>query len=478
VVPLSYEHVPYPGKAEPLTHPAVMARLARARGYAAADVRTARVLELGCGDAANLGALAFRLPEASFVGVDRSAAAVGRGREMREALALTQMSLQQADLSEYEPEAAAYDYVIAHGLLSWVPAAVRKRVFTIVGAALAPSGLFHVSYNAPPAWGVRGAIRSAMVRAARGGVDAVEKVRRARAAVELLTRAQGPLAPNEHYGHLLHRELTLIRDAPDHAVLHDFLAPHHHAISIAQLAAEAANEGLRIVGELRAIGADPRAWTQRFEELTQTTGDAIFAELASDVLDRRAFRVTLLARADAPRTAPQSALEALGSGSLSTRLSRQPGLPDSVFAAHDGRFVKIDDAAAVAAVTALAHRWPRGVALPALAEEMSIDAEELSSRLASLWAAGQLDVGWGLAERSAPAPEDARPEICELNRFEARARGHLTNLMHEPVPIADAARGLVSALDGTLLESELVKRHGASVADVLTSLTREGMRVD
>ena len=79
-----YDVIRYPGRPRPQTHPDRLAALAHLFGMAPRDVAHCRVLELGCGDAANLIPMAYGLPESRFVGVDlaarRSGCVCGRGR--------------------------------------------------------------------------------------------------------------------------------------------------------------------------------------------------------------------------------------------------------------------------------------------------------------------------------------------------------------------------------------------------------------
>ena len=62
----SYEQLPYESGPHYPTHPDCLASVATLMGMAPADVSTARVLELGCGNGGNLIPMASVLPQARF----------------------------------------------------------------------------------------------------------------------------------------------------------------------------------------------------------------------------------------------------------------------------------------------------------------------------------------------------------------------------------------------------------------------------
>ena len=64
----AYDEVPYDTEANVDTHPVAMATIAALAGLSPAAAARARILEIGCGDGANLSAMAAYLPSAKLVG--------------------------------------------------------------------------------------------------------------------------------------------------------------------------------------------------------------------------------------------------------------------------------------------------------------------------------------------------------------------------------------------------------------------------
>lgn len=145
--PTSYDEVAYPGQPQPQAHPDLLATIATLHGLGPAPGRC-RVLELGCGDGANLVPLADALPGSRFLGIDLAPTPIERGRALLAELGLSNVELRCGDVMDLPADLGTFDYVIAHGLYSWVPAPVRDRILAIARDHLAPHGVAYVSHPA------------------------------------------------------------------------------------------------------------------------------------------------------------------------------------------------------------------------------------------------------------------------------------------------------------------------------------------
>jgi len=106
-------------------------------GVEAPDVEHCRVLELGCGDGGNLIPMALALPGSTFVGYDLAAEPITEGRRLIAELGLPNISLEARDIASLGDDLGEFDYVISHGVYSWVPENVRDRIVEIAGRHLA-----------------------------------------------------------------------------------------------------------------------------------------------------------------------------------------------------------------------------------------------------------------------------------------------------------------------------------------------------
>jgi cyclopropane fatty-acyl-phospholipid synthase-like methyltransferase len=144
-VPTTYDELPYINKAFPQTHPDRLATLGRLFGLTPPDLETCRVLELGCASGDNLVPMALGLPNARFVGIDLSGHQIEQGQRQVSALGLSNIELRQFDIANIDASWGKFDYIVSHGIYSWIPAPVRERLLAICRDNLAPNGIAYVS---------------------------------------------------------------------------------------------------------------------------------------------------------------------------------------------------------------------------------------------------------------------------------------------------------------------------------------------
>ena len=126
------------------------------------EISSARVLELGCASGGNLIPHAVSYPQAQFVGVDLSHRQVVQGQSEITALNLKNIEIRHASITELEPGKEKFDYVICHGVFSWVPDVVQDHILELCHANLTPNGVAYISYNTYPGWHMRGMVRDMM----------------------------------------------------------------------------------------------------------------------------------------------------------------------------------------------------------------------------------------------------------------------------------------------------------------------------
>lgn len=121
------------------------------------DARGAfRYLELGCGQGFGLCLLAASYPKAEFIGVDFNPEHIAHARELARAAELANVRFDEADFSElaqcWPADYGRFEYVVLHGIYSWVPVAIRQALVRSLNASTAPGALVYVSHNTPPGW--------------------------------------------------------------------------------------------------------------------------------------------------------------------------------------------------------------------------------------------------------------------------------------------------------------------------------------
>ena len=65
-------------------------------------------------------------------------------------IGLSNIELHTLDILAFPPSLGSFDYIIAHGFCSWVPAFVLEKFFAVCQAHLTPHGVIFASYNTYP----------------------------------------------------------------------------------------------------------------------------------------------------------------------------------------------------------------------------------------------------------------------------------------------------------------------------------------
>ncbi len=492
----SYDDVVYPGHAFPETHPANLGAIGILHGMDPAPVDRCRVLELGCGDGANLVPMAYTLPEASFVGIDLAAAPVARGQAFARALGLRNLELHVLDVMDLATDVGKFDYVIAHGLYSWVPEPVRNRVLELCGEVLAPQGIAFVSYLAEPGNRLRSILRDFVLLRDVPDRPPDERIARARESMRMFSAGPQSSEPFQQFARALAAEFA---DLADGAIFHDWLAPLNVPLSITEFVQLASRHGLAFLGEaeffMMRYEHDPTLAAAR-EELSQLESqDRVAKEQRLDYLRARRFRQTLLSRTGVELT-PLEPLR-LRRLAASSRLTLQDGArltdrSEAVFRSPRGTAIRIDHPVAKAALAILGEASPQAIAFDTLlaaarhrseqgrAADPERDEQIMASVLLSL--AGASHVELRSAAHAFVIRPGARPRASAVARFQARRQRLVTTLTHGTLEIGDTlGRALLELLDGTRDRDQLLAElerlvttgavdlpvEGASVRDVL-----------
>ena len=193
--PTSYDEVPYISVPFPQTHPDRLATTARIFGLTQPRRDRCRVLELGCASAGNLIPMAFNLPGSEFVGIDLSRHQVDDANAVIRRLGLTNIRVEHASIMDVDASWGDFDYILCHGVFSWVERDVQDRIFEIARDRMSPTGIAYISYNTYPGWHMRESVRH-MMRYHAGQFEAAsEQVEQARALLAFLASATGKEGP-------------------------------------------------------------------------------------------------------------------------------------------------------------------------------------------------------------------------------------------------------------------------------------------
>lgn len=138
-------------------------------------------LELGCGLGTSAVTHAAAFPQGRFHACDINRAHIEHARERAAAMRVHNIDLAACAFEDLLREPLpAFDFIVAHGVYSWVAASQRRVIRTLVREFLKPGGLLYLSYNSLPGWASEMPLRKLLVELAAGaGVDTATRTERA-----------------------------------------------------------------------------------------------------------------------------------------------------------------------------------------------------------------------------------------------------------------------------------------------------------
>ena len=451
-----YDLLPYPSMPITRTRPAHLAALAALFGLSAPAVGRARVLELGCAAGGNIIPLAAQYPSARFTGLDLSARHIDDGRNRIAACGLGNIGLRQADLAAFVPDGQAFDYVICHGVFSWVPRPVQDAILRICRDALAPDGLAAISYNVLPGWDLRAVIRDICLHYAGADGPPRHRVARARAALERIVQSSPRDQP---YGMSLRAEVSRLRPMPAAYILGEFLAPDNAPCSVQDFIARAGQGGLDYLCEADLSASTLGALGPVLQDSLSSIGTGRAAiEQRIDFLTGRTFRCSVMVRKPAASRQPMPSAARLRRLHVASPLHF-----DAAGSTHDivkfssgrGPPIATGDPVVRRAFMGLAAAYPATVGFDELAAVATGDATDTGATRARIGDALLPLVLSGQASVSALPLQvgrafDERPKVWAFARIEAASRQPwITSLGHVGVPVHPVLRALLPYLDGS-----------------------------
>jgi methyltransferase-like protein/SAM-dependent methyltransferase len=459
-----------------------------------------RVLEIGCASGDNLIPMALELPESAFVGIDLSARQIGEAKETATILGLQNAKFQKANIMDIGPDFGEFDYIITHGVFSWVPQPVADKILEVSARNLAPNGVAYISYNTLPGWHMRGMIRDMMCYHTRQFARPEVRVRQARALLKFL--ADSVPGEKNPYGTYLKNEVKYLQDKHDSYIYHDHLAQNNNPLYFHQFVERAETAGLQYLGE-SGFGAMALAAhdlpANVMATLQQISPHLIHREQYMDFVRNATFRQTLLCH---KKTTLDRSLKSEYMTPLFVALPAKPVVVKADVSAKEplklgfpgGRNVSIHHPITKAAIVHLSEIWPHGITFDKLRAVARArldskgkpnktaairDAQTLAISLQSLYARGFIELGVCELPNSPALSE--RPIAGPLMRLQAQRGKPVTNLCHRSIAINEFERRALENLDGHHDRNQLLEIIEGLVANgglVVRNKDKSSLAVD
>lgn len=473
-----YDLVPYDSNPFSQSHPDRLATIAALFGMQPADISNCRVLELGCAAGGNLIPFAQQFPNSHSIGIDASGRQIDDGQEFLKSVDLDNIELRHQDILEFSDD-EGFDFIISHGVFSWVPDAVQDKMLEICGKCLKPQGVAYISYNTYPGWHLRSMIRDIMRFRAKSFDTPEQQLSQARTLLSFLTNSVR--GENNPYGILLRQQLESIGRSQDSYLHHEHLESINEPIYFHQFSERASNAGLQYLAESDFGSMALNNLTDEVRVMLQSVSrDRIELEQYMDFLRNRGFRQTLLCKAEVQLDQYASAerLVRLRVASSATPESGHLDLHDkeqTIFRRNSSS-LSTNNPMVRAAFQELATVYPSSISFPELAsiaksnvsgKPAAVDTDTLGPESRSLAETLLRCLETGMIDLHTSEPTFVQtvsdsPKCSLLTRQQAKGSSRVTNHKHQSVSLDDFERQTVIQMTGEQrmeeIQSHLVEK--------------------
>jgi len=471
----AYDRQVYTSNAFWYASPGHLHAAAHLYGLKAPPLARARVLELGCAGGGNLLPFALAHPEAQVTGVDLSSVQVAHGQRVIDTLGVQNLRLRAMSLTDIAPDFGEFDYIIAHGVFSWVPPEVREAMMRILRDNLAPEGIGYISYNTYPGWKAGDIVRDAMLLHSHSVTREEDRLPAAKAMLNLLSEG---IAPGNPLAPSLRAAVAQLRRQSDHYIAHEYLEAFNNPCYLLEFVNLADQSDLAHVGDAEPHAELAASYGQQVQLNHSLVALGQAREMRQQYLDfavGRNFRKSLLVhktRADGILPVPDlERLADLRWAGFFTEGDPPAGSAPGVrfFKNHRNQPLHSNEAAVLALLPILSRRWPASLRFEELLEAMRSDLPDdgpaarkaLLGTLQTLFRLNMLrytleSSPYDAAPPSAAADEPEAPRLVPGFRaiFEARRDPEFGvgtfNLWHETVNLrlSKAEAWLLPRIDG------------------------------
>lgn len=247
-----------------------------------------RFCDLGCGRGASLTLMAAADGRGEFVGIDAMAAHVNEAAARAREIDIQNVSFLEGTFADALGwDLPPFDYVVAHGVWTWVNHQNRTRMLAFAARFLKPGGLLYLGYNCLPGWSSMIPLQRLLHQSALAHPDetAHRQIALGVAQLEALRKAGAPVL---HGDPAVEDFMTIVRGAPVAYLAHEYLHDGWEPAWAADVHRAVAGIGLQFVAtsRLREMREDFVLRQAQRELLADSTDPLRYEELKDFCLDR------------------------------------------------------------------------------------------------------------------------------------------------------------------------------------------------
>ncbi|MGC0372206.1 MAG: hypothetical protein DGJ47_000914 [Rickettsiaceae bacterium] len=288
----SYNETPYESYPYYNSSPEKLATLGTLFGMTPPDIENAKVLELGCASGGNLIPHAIKYPKGKFVGVDLSENQIKEGQEHIKNLGLKNIELKYMSITDIDKKFGEFDYIICHGVFSWVPTEVQNKIFEVAKNNLSKNGITYISYNTLPGWNMVRTVRDMMQYHSKGFTNSKDKVSQSRALLSFVKDALD--GQDSAYAKMMSQEAEMLTKQADPYIAHEHLAEYNTQSYFSDFMQQAQSHKMQYLSDVAINTMYLGNMPEKVQEKLNALNDIVQTEQYMDFINNRRFRSTLL----------------------------------------------------------------------------------------------------------------------------------------------------------------------------------------
>lgn len=247
----SYDNFLYVSKAFSNTCISSLMAKARIYGLDPVPVEEARVLELGSSCGGNIIPQALYNPTATFTGIDLSPTQVKHGNELIESMGLKNITLLEKDIMDIDDSFGTFDYIIVHGIWSWVPDVVKDKILSICNRNLSDRGVAYVSYNTYPGWKRLEQLRDIMLYSEKHAPNdsLQERTVYTKNVLKLIAETMKLDERSQQISDYKIKNINRVLQSNDYYVGHEYLEAFNDPVYVSEFIERAQEQGCAYIGD-------------------------------------------------------------------------------------------------------------------------------------------------------------------------------------------------------------------------------------
>ncbi|WP_425363666.1 methyltransferase regulatory domain-containing protein [Candidatus Tisiphia endosymbiont of Hybos culiciformis] len=465
---INYDDFPYESFPYTYTRPEHLRTIGLVFGMQPPMVENARILDIGCGEGGNMIDFAESYPESYSLGIDLSQVQINNGIEVVKSLGLKNIELKHLSILDFDESFGKFDYIICHGIFSWVLDEVREKILEISSKLLSPNGIVFISYNTLPGWNMQKTIRDMMMFHSAIFTDKHDKLQQAKLLLDFVSDSlEGSESP---YSKFLQHETDFFKNLSNSYLLHEYLGEDNTAFYFQEFITNARKHNLNYLGDSLLSAMFVGNLPEKTAEKLQSINDIVRTEQYMDFITNRKFRTTLLCHDNVMINRTIKSNELAG---FYTTFNIRPATPENEvdisnavesLGFYHGNSESPDISTSSPIMKAFFYVYADNIGNPLTLDQITQLAmkklenlqlkdfrEEVDSVIANLVLQGYVQIF--ATKPSSIYTISSKPKVSELARYQAKklekTNLFVTNRINAVIPLQLHEKYIIELLDGT-----------------------------